>query len=810
MIVIPAIPITVKKPKEFVTEHEKFENNGEWFCDYARWIVLNYYNTYSSTASSYTPTSAGTTTAGVINSQGNPISSGGTVVSLVDEQLDNYAYFFGNQDNRIFNFLTKGIGGNTLPNVMLQGQEIRSLADHMRGKCLEMIQPISNNISCETISQNTLLKRQKVFDKIDLAAKVGDLLDELGGGIKYKPAGDIDYNNPNAVKKTKEKVKEEYENTATVIGRNAYYKCNLDEKFLNAATDTIIGNLAGIEFTEQNDELKANYIPCYQGIYDFSTWGEYGEGQTLGGYIVPVTFDELLHDYPDMNNAWRDELEEVIYGGNASGTAAYMEYYNQPFTNVLWYYNNQKWISKATVYWLEECELPYVEKKNQFGGKKVQKIDPYKTYQVPTEVDGKQTFTAKKGHELRGGTKVWKVHKAVLVGNKYLMEYGYDTYQVRPFGDKRKPEIPIKFFCQGKLGGYVKSVVSRLKPKQQELDAVRYRIRERVATDLYGIFINGAKLTENMSALNIVNDLRSIHVSVITPTGDNIDNLSINDLVKNIDSGTIGAIRDYLVLKQDIEAEMQSILNIPPVALGDQSATVGKGVQDASIQRSELSGLPFYSSLNEYYRRCLQYAANKSKMIMLDSKDKKVILPISNREVKILELTKEMNYEDLNVYLNPDDKMNVVELGVLRQMIQSYGQQPTIENAEAIVNSLKIMNKKSFTEGIAVFESYIEEKKKDAEKQQLQQATTEHQQEAFTIQSQQLAESQKQVADLTTQLAKINLTGAWKLKEMEVQKGIDTEAKLSDAYIEQITGLIQQQLAATSQGAQQPAEQAQA
>jgi len=798
VVLVPNLPLRVEKPATIVSEHEKFKDSGAWFLSTARWIVLNYYNTYSSSNSFNQPIVA----TGIKNSSGNPISTTGNTTSFVDEALDNLSYYEGTQNNRIFNFMTKGINNNTLPNVMLKGQEIRSLCDHIRGKCLQMINPIEKNISCETISQNSLLKRQEIFDKIDRAAKIAPLLNQLGGGVKFQPAGDIDYSDPNAVKEAKKKVRAEYENTATVIGRHAYYKTNLAEKFLAVATDEVIMNLAGIEFKEENNELVANYIPGYQAIYDFSTWGEYGEGQTLGGYIVPMTLEEVIHEYPDMNPAWRNEMEDVLYN-NVAGSFQFLEYYNQPFTNVQWWYNDEKWISKAVVYWINECDTRYVEKEYPTGLKKVTKIDDYKNYYDPSVGHPIPAGTPmKKGHEIAGSSKVWKVHKAVILGNKYLVEYGYDTYQVRPFGDKRKPEIPIKFFCQGKNAGYVRSIVSRLKVKQDELDAVRYRIREYMANDLYGIIINGKKLTEDFSALNFVNDIRSTHVTVLPTVGDgDADKMGMEDLIKVFRNDAMAAINQYLVLKKDIDTEMWNIVNVPPTAMGEQSGVIGKGVMENTVNRSEISGLPFYSSLSEYFRRTIQYCANKNKMILLDNQDKNVVLPISNRETKILTITKDFTFEDLNAYLAPDDQMMVEDMNLFRQQLQALSQAPSTEHASAILNSLKMMRGKSFGESIALFEEYVKDQKRSDEKKQMREATMEQQQKAYQNLSDTHDAAQAQMAKLQTDLAKIQEKGAWDLKKMEVQKGIDTEKELSSKIIE----IVAQQLATLfPQGGGQP------
>lgn len=799
-VVVPLIPLRIVKPPVLPTEHEKFDNSGRWFLEMNRWFVWNLYNTYSSSVTYTQPIGNNNN----VTATGSPVSSI-ISTSIVDEMLVNASYWAGEQENRIYNHMTQSVMGNPLPNIWIKGQEVRQLGGHVLGKCLQMIQPIEKNISCDTISENTLLKKQEVFDKIDFAAKVGGMLAEAG--INFNPAGNIDYSNPAAIKEAKKKVKSEYENSATVIARNAYYKTNMSEMFLACASDTIVYNLTGIEFGERNGKLECRQIPGYQAIYDFSTWGEFGEGQTVGGYIVPMTLDDVLHEYPDLDPVARQEIEDVLYKG-VDNASQFMDYYNQPFQNVKWWYNDQKWMSKAVVYWLGECDTRYVEKKYSNGLKKVFKLDDYKDYYDPT-IDASKLPAGtkmKKGFELRGNSNVWKVHKAVVLGNKYLVEYGYDTYQVRPFGEKSRPILPIQFFCQGKMAGYVKSIVSRIRPKQDELDAVRYRIREYATNDLgANIFVNGAKLTENLSALNLINDMRSVHVSVIPATGDaELDKYGMDDIIKVVETRAAAAIKDYLVLKADIEKEMMDILNIPSAALGEQSAYMGKGVAQQAITRSDISGLPFFTSLGEFYRRCLQYAANKNKMIIMDNENKNVVLPISTREAKILTLTKDFLYEDLNTYISPDDAINNEEMGLFRQMMQSYAQNPTVEHAEALINALKMMRGKSFNEAIVLFETYVDSKRKDDEKKQMQEATQEMQMKAYQNHSDAIDQMQSEIAKLTGKLAEINLKGAWDLKKQEASAGLDTQAKLSDAYIAQITELISKQMAAGQP--QQPAQ----
>src|SRR6187399_2631732 len=124
-IILPTMPLVVQRPPEFLPESEKFANNGEWFLKSALFYVLNYYNTYSTQDN--TQSGIGNSIyggGGAITSNGNPVSNSGSR-NIVDEMLANYAYFYGTQDNRIFNSMTQGLNNNPLPTPFIKGQEVR-------------------------------------------------------------------------------------------------------------------------------------------------------------------------------------------------------------------------------------------------------------------------------------------------------------------------------------------------------------------------------------------------------------------------------------------------------------------------------------------------------------------------------------------------------------------------------------------------------------------------------------------------------------------------------------------------------------
>jgi len=98
---VPINPIIINHPNELASEKEKFDDGGRWFLNYARWIVLNHYNCYG-IADSFTVNGINNNTSEVVTGNGTALS-GTTSTSIVNEMLANYEYYYGVQQNRIFN-----------------------------------------------------------------------------------------------------------------------------------------------------------------------------------------------------------------------------------------------------------------------------------------------------------------------------------------------------------------------------------------------------------------------------------------------------------------------------------------------------------------------------------------------------------------------------------------------------------------------------------------------------------------------------------------------------------------------------------
>lgn len=746
-------PYKIVPPPVEITESEKFADGGQYFAQTARYYAFNFYNTLQ-IPQSY---------------QGFPYRA------FVDEVLDNYRFYFGYQNNDVFFSQTRTYTGGEVPAIWISGQKIRQLVDHIKGNVIEMVDPMGNNISATSISKNAVRKQKDILDKIQFAADLNEMLKDLPAqDIKFAPAGDIDYSNPKEVENSKEKAREQLEKTGILLSKSLYFKNNLKQQFIEDSVEQAISNLNMVEIKYKNGCVEFNPIPPYYGIYDFTSQGQFGENQMFGGYVKPMTYEQVAAEYPDNEELINDLKKIQNYTSN--DFQKWISQYNAPYNNMLWWYPDGRYVSKCVVYWLAESDIRLQVKKNAYGNRRILNIDYTKTYNEGGE--------QKKGYELKGGKKTWMVHYAVLIGNKYLVDYGYEPYQVRNSISPDKPQLPIHTFCHEKKAGYIRSIVSRLKANQVELDRLAFKIQELTANDLGKVFfIRGDKINENLTPYNIISDLKQFKITVIAPTGDEASD-SVKDIIDGQDLSNNQYIMSYIALRKEQQAEMESIVSIPPAALGMQKTIIGKGVQETTIAQSTRAMIGFYDGLMEYWRKQIQYAANKYKLI-LASNPGEYILPLSYKDMEIVKITKEYRYEDLYVYITLNDSIDQTNRMILNQMLQAYSQntQNPLGAAQGLLNGIKLLRYNSFNEGIEQLEEFVEKLAREAKEQFEQQQIIQANQSQFEQQSMLIQRQQEQIAELTKLITKINLEGAWAVKKEEVKSGLQEQR--DDAIIDQ-------------------------
>lgn len=717
-----------------VSEAEKFADGGKYFMDMCKYYA-SFYNAFE-VASSF---------------------DGVLPKSMVEEMMENIKFYYGFQDNAVFGSLTKTTEGSDIPAVWINGQKIRQLVDHIKGNVIQMAEPIGKSIAANSISKDAVKKQKDVFEKIDFAHELSEMIGDLpASDIAFAPAGKVDYSDPFKVRKLKEEYRKKFEKTGTVLARSIYFSNNAKQQFINDGVYQAIANLNMCEIKIENGRLVMNEIPPYYAVYDFNSHDD--DNHDFAGYIIPRTYEDVLRRYPHLEELKNDYNKIKT---NPETFTDFMDSCNLGFNNMLWVYPDRKRVSEAVIYWLAPADTRFRSKVNAYGKKNYKKIKDHARYDD------------KMGYEIKGDFSAYMVHYAVVVAGKYLARYGYEPYQVRSYIANEKPSLPILTYCHEKKAGYVRSIVSRLKANQIELDRLAYKIQELTSSDLGHVkFVRGDKLNENINVKNIVDDLKQFKITVIPPSGDESSD-SIRDIVMGEDITNNQYIVTYLRLKQEQREEMEAIVSIPPAALGMQRSVIGKGVQENTISQSTLAMLGFYEGLSEYWRKKMQYAINKYKLFISD-KPGEYILPVNSSEMEVINITRDFRYEDLYVYVTPNNAIDNEHAAIFNQMLHAYSQNVNnpLAAAQGLLNGIKLLRYNSFGEGIEQLEEHVQELIRKQQEDLQQQQVFMAQQEQFKNQSKLVADQQQQISELIKLMTKINLEGAWKVKEQEVKNGM--------------------------------------
>jgi len=708
------------QPQPFVSEEEKFRDGGAWIGQMLRWIAFNFYNYSIRTV--------------FPNSAYNYYHS--------NNILENFSYYFGEQRNEIFAYAQQLPSGDNIPAPFIAGQQIRNFVDNMMGNSNNMVNPIKNSISAVNLDYYDILDKKMKFDMARMQLKAAPILDALAQkGIQFNGT-DKSYNNAAEIDKDETDHVDDYEDAMIKITRSIYYEQELENQFkAQDALHQYVGGVSGTIIEYREGKVSHTHVPSYNTIYDYRSKDAWGKEAMLGGCIQFMTPEEIRQSCPDLTE---QELMEITQMARSNSVVAntFRNNYNMGWNNVRWWGNDGR-IAVVIGYFITKRDLRTYRKKSSLGRESIHFYEDEKTYQTK-EVNDKGGFVHKKGKHIKGEDWTWDVMQGYLIGNRWITNYGYCDYVVR---DKTGfPLLPFQFFAHNLTNGFSKSIVSRLKPLEAEYDRIMLKIREKMGRDFGKIFILNGQRMGITDAIEVLTDWKTsgVHVSA----GDqSIIQRGENDAMAEKLDGGLEDISQYINMLEVIRREMQQTVSISDYALGQQTDTVGKGVQNQSVANSTLGNTSLYEGLMTFWNKKLQYSADLAKQFI---KEGVYSIVISPTQVDLLNVTKDLRSKSIGIYIEANDTINSDNKKFLNQLLFNYSQNAAQMQAEGItlVDALKLMKATTFDEGIEELEAaqkINQQKSQQIQSQQSQaeqQAQMQMQQQAIMLDAQikQLAE----------------------------------------------------------------------
>jgi hypothetical protein len=325
---------------------------------------------------------------------------------------------------------------------------------------------------------------------------------------------------------------------------------------------------------------------------------------------------------------------ELAKGGDYANSV--FNFYNTK--NLSWYLNRsgELYITAATFFWNGPRDTTYKMGEDKFGRK----------------------FLEKDAKNSNGDYIIQDLHRATVLGNKYLVEHGYDDNVVRSINAKENPELPIKVMTGNTTMGDGVSIIGTIAQLIDDMDAFDYKIRDLMGRNVGKTYVfNGNKLGLGVKPKELIQDIKTMGITVVEgTTGESNDPMNNQPLVTPMDFSLDDAIISYANLWRSLEARVEELMSLPKIAQGTQQEQVGLGVQKNVIQQSLTGNANLFQNLFKFNEINLQYCVNLAKQLYAkDEGDETARFVVGDRGMKVLKLVKDYLMEDVLVSVSPKD-----------------------------------------------------------------------------------------------------------------------------------------------------------
>lgn len=680
--------IGIQHPDQDIPESKK---DPMWYIQNIHYIASFYNVAFESVLS---PSQAISATNGIPASNINPRDL------PINRMLKNMTYYQGKQENTEYaDWTTGNVDQNNYQAHWIKGQDISELLNFMKGNMLERI--VNLQITAKALSENAASKKEDYRTKLLMKYKFKDIFAELEQqGVQFNAGPKEGFDSEEAIEDFMEKkFKQEGVDVAMAMARDFWHKSHGLHKFLDAFLKTLITGTAQMQHYVQNSKLFMRYLPSWQMIYDTRHDDDYNRDAQFVGVVETMTPTEIFSRYPNLTKPQREEIKKMARTKDL-GTR-----YNSGFANFLWWNYNVKReecvVSVVTTYWMGLRDMGMKKKKDKFSVDRILKVEK--------GVDGELE---------RGDYVVDDIYKGTLIGNRYLVEYGLDDNIVEDIHDKSKPMFPIIRYLPNMVGGEPRAMVTRFTDMQDEIDALKFKIRESIGRAKGKCYVIHGDLSNNTQLQEIYKDFATMGMTVIPMSGEN-PKASDSRLVEMVDytlDPNIMRIEEIVKINRDLLKEYASISN---VSLGMQTSYMGMGERNSAIGQSTYGLSALYHGFMDFIQMNLQYAANVSKTLYtMDGNDQEAAFVVGDKGILYLKIMKEMKFEDFLIILQLNDTFDEKGRAEMQQLALGWAQNNVLD-PDAY---LKVRRQETYSGAEKVLEYEMKKKKKEQMQQQQMQA----------------------------------------------------------------------------------------
>lgn len=695
---VPGSPLQYRQPAFDVTERQK---TPQWYTDNVR-----YYSTfYNLKKNNIDP--LGTLTGNDPNNSGfnAPVIRG-----EADEMRLNYAYYFGRQPNVDFNYITVDSQGKSFQNPWIRGKHAAKLADFLKGPALKLLSSVK--FTAQTLSKEAISEKGKLFDKALLKVEMADYMKEMEAlGATFNPTNQ-DFSMMEELQDWMKDYKDEGEMLAANMATDLYVMGNLKYIYIDAWLDTVIGGLGAIYNYVDNGRTKKMTIPCFNVIWDSSNDSNFNERGQFVGFIEWMPTQLVM-------SRWRDKLSktdiEIIkaLARKEQGCDDFINYYNGSNLNFNWYRyeGNDLLVGVVTMFWIGPRDLRWKKIKDSDGEDDIEDLNDYTQDDLEAmyqqgQLSQKQIRSMQPQADIRGDYETDDVHKAVLIGNRILVEYGYNKNRVAEYQNAGNPELPIKLYVPNMKNGELRPTMSMLRDNQNEIDRLKWEIRMITgkAQGKIPVF-RASKLVPPYNNPYVLADLAKDIGFLVVQDADGIDpEFDKKPLADYLDlSGNAGLIEQLIRLYQEEERTMEEILNLSKVALGQNQGYISQGAQQNTAAYSSMGTAYLFDGFMQFIANDTRYGCNVQKMLSAMNEDEEMVQFIAGTNgVTWSKITQERRFEDCLIFVKIADIVDEQARQRLLQLALAWSQ--NVEMGITPLDIIKLEKSTTYSEMCRILE----------------------------------------------------------------------------------------------------------
>ena len=631
----------------------------------------------------------------------------GKKLSPVERILACYKYYLGIQDNKDYHYalqgesLANGQVAAPLPTPWIKGQKITSLVDFMLGKFLDIIDNIDPSV--RTTSKAASNRKTKLLEKMLLKFEAPELFADMEAyGVGFDPMSNSEaqLETPEQVYRFMEKdYKEHAEEIGVRLTEDILNRNDLANLYRRAALFLIMGGAIGIENYVHNKKSMQRMVEPHKLIMDTTGDDDMHSRDRFAGYVDYISREELLK-YPSLTNEEREEIQKLT---------------SSNYTDTLGISGTNRWatwdsenpvFAKVTMYWRCLKDMKYAKTKDKYDNTHYEK--------------------KRKG---AGEYATETVHKAVLIGNKYLVEFGEDTNIVRATNNKGDVELPLRVYTPNIILGRTRSIIERLQSHQDRVDYLTAKLTRMIDNAIGKVYIINRHKLGTSTAPEVLDDFKRMgfHIGDGNADGEENNPEKRDRMVETIDMTMDPNVSQLVNLRNEEQRIMEEIVNVPKIALGQQTGYVGAKTHAGTIAQSATGTAHIYKGFISFIEKQLRHALNQYKLAALSEGEDEVPL-MGTSGVYFLKLIKDIQFEEMNVYIK------------IRDFIDDQARERLLSNAQFAMQNqmidmldyLAIEKSRTYSELQNELEYSLKRRKRDAEKQQqmmmmMQQAQAEQQ-----------------------------------------------------------------------------------